>query len=242
PLLIYNYAVGGATVDDVVGQVRNQFLESNAEEAKGKAAKKDRGPGPSAPWKAEDSLFVFWVGINDCASSFGEDISSLITELLKAADSVYDAGARNFMFIDVPPIERAPVLAARPTFAEHQAPIYKKWNSTLAQLLSDPTSSSSFTQRHPNATVFQFSSYDVFTRLLDDPESFTSIINPTPLGSTLWWDHLHPSSATHAVVAFEIEKFLRSQEAGMIPLVPSRRDSETAAVVDEAVENKGGQT
>ncbi len=55
PLLAYDYAIGGNTVSGVQTQV-GAFLD-------GAGAKPDW-----APWSGRDSLFVTWVGINDCAS------------------------------------------------------------------------------------------------------------------------------------------------------------------------------
>jgi hypothetical protein len=49
-LLVYDYAVGGATVLDVQRQILNQFL-------------KHVGPKPEwAPWTAEDTLFGEFAG------------------------------------------------------------------------------------------------------------------------------------------------------------------------------------
>jgi len=57
PLLVYDYAMGGDTVQGLAVQVRNRFL-------RGLASKPT-----TAPWTADDTLFVFWVGINDSPSS-----------------------------------------------------------------------------------------------------------------------------------------------------------------------------
>ncbi|KAG8901463.1 hypothetical protein FRB99_005292 [Tulasnella sp. 403] len=56
--LVYDYAVGGHTVDDVADQVRQGFLTNEGGKTK-KAIK----------WGAADSLFVTWVGFNDVADA-----------------------------------------------------------------------------------------------------------------------------------------------------------------------------
>jgi hypothetical protein len=59
PVLVYDFAVGGDTVAGVARQVHNQFLKYMV-------------PPPEwAPWTPEDTLFVIWVGINDCAYELG---------------------------------------------------------------------------------------------------------------------------------------------------------------------------
>lgn len=36
------------------------------------------------------------------------EVSELVNQLVKLSEDLYDAGARNFLFIDVPPIHRSP--------------------------------------------------------------------------------------------------------------------------------------
>lgn len=49
-----------------------------------------------------------WVGINDCGGGGTPDYDGILTTLFLAQEELYKAGARNFLFIDVPPIGRAP--------------------------------------------------------------------------------------------------------------------------------------
>lgn len=95
-LLVYDYALGGDRVDGVHRQVHKDFLRHLA-------TKPDW-----APWTANDTLFVTWVGINDCswnmdtpdpATSSQESIRALFA----IQQELYEAGARDFCFIDVPP-------------------------------------------------------------------------------------------------------------------------------------------
>ena len=70
-VLTYNYAYGGATINaslvapyepsvlSLVDQV-NEFLGTVA------------GRPPSTPWTTGDSLFSFWIGINDIGNSYYE--------------------------------------------------------------------------------------------------------------------------------------------------------------------------
>ena len=76
------------------------------------------GRKPSwAPWKSDNSLFsinnsisktdlVTWIGINDITR--GLDLHAQLTLLFQLQESLFQAGARNFVFLTVPPFERAP--------------------------------------------------------------------------------------------------------------------------------------
>lgn len=70
------------------------------------------------------TLAVTWVGINDwyvsgftsifhierhiSAYATKEGVQGLVEDLLDTQRDLYDAGARNFLFIDLPTIHRAP--------------------------------------------------------------------------------------------------------------------------------------
>ncbi|KAG8826311.1 hypothetical protein FRC19_009271 [Serendipita sp. 401] len=93
-ILVYNYAMLGSTVPEVTLQIDRHFLGDN---------------GPTArkvPWTAENSLFITWVGLNDLAIS--TDPEEPIEEFFRGQEKLYAAGARNFLFINVPPIDRSP--------------------------------------------------------------------------------------------------------------------------------------
>lgn len=105
----------GDTVQGVETQVREEFLPY-------------AGQHPSwAPWTSEDSLFcnllgphyswlmvVTWVGINDGGHNM--DPVQQLTVLFDLQESLYDVGARHFVFITVPPFERVPQSTLAPLF------------------------------------------------------------------------------------------------------------------------------
>ncbi|KAF7324897.1 Lipase-GDSL domain-containing protein [Mycena kentingensis (nom. inval.)] len=107
-------------------------------------------------WTAEDSLFVTWVGIND--SAWGPEAAETVEKLFTLQDTVHAYGARNFLFINIPPIDRSP--------ARGQRQRYIDWNTELEKAVA------SFAAKHPECTVLLFSSWDVFNSFLDDPEVY----------------------------------------------------------------------
>ncbi|KAI0780920.1 hypothetical protein BD413DRAFT_15510 [Trametes elegans] len=192
-LLVYDYAIGGDAVHGVRKQVQVNFLPRMGEKP------------DWAPWGAEDSLFITWIGINDCAHLELDDIPSALDELFDEQEQLYEAGARNFLFIDVPPIHRTPVgVAISNVDPENHRPC-EMWNQCLRSRVAK------FASSHPDATTLSFSSWDTFTRVLDDPVAHG--FGPEQVsraGGDIWVDNLHPSTKMHDWVAHDIAKFMNA--------------------------------
>ncbi|KAI0636958.1 hypothetical protein C8Q77DRAFT_1095319 [Trametes polyzona] len=193
-LLVYDYAMGGDNVAGVRKQIQVNFLPRVGEK-----------PG-WAPWSAEDSLFITWIGINDCALLEIADIPSAVDDLFAEQEHLYEAGARNLLFIDVPPIHRTPVGIAFSGSDPEHSKAYEAWNACLR------TRVASFAEAHPDVTTLFFSSWDTFNRVLDDPAGHG--FRPEHVGRAggeIWVDNLHPSSKMHDWIAHDISKFLHAQ-------------------------------
>ncbi|KAJ7694813.1 hypothetical protein B0H17DRAFT_931326 [Mycena rosella] len=193
PLLVYDYAKGGSRVHNVTNQIRVMF-------------KAHIGARPAwAPWAAGDTLFITWVGINDAA--WGSDHTDNLEKLFEAQEILYETGARNFLFVNIPPIDRAPG-KLRPRPAKGRAPNYVNWNSELKK------ATALFATAHPDATVMIYSSWDTFNALLDDPvaHGFPAEDVRKP-GASIWYDFLHPTSKVHDFVARDMAAFLSAQPA-----------------------------
>lgn len=196
PLLVYDFAGGG---DDVLGvrkQVQVRFLPRIGEKPQW------------APWGDSDTLFATWIGINDCAKCADEvSIKMSIVQLFQEQEHLYKAGARNFLFIDVPPITRTPIGQAMIRLnAEADTGVYKSWNSELRESIAR------FSTAHPEITTFFFSSWDTFTRVLDDPVSHGfKKDDVVKNGGNIWVDHLHPSTKMHDWIAHDLSDLLISQ-------------------------------
>jgi len=143
--------------------------------------------------------------------------------LFSAQEQLYEAGARNFLFVNLPPIERSPgcVKAARraketgmPSILRGIKPldrsqVFKEWNHKLA------LSVRAFCDSHlEDITAMIYSSHDTFTRVLDDPGSYGFAIGDVDKeGGAIWYDNLHPTTAMHDLVAKEIASLLAGQPA-----------------------------
>ncbi|VDB83053.1 unnamed protein product [Peniophora sp. CBMAI 1063] len=191
-LLVFDYAKGGDRVENFDYQVNKGFQTI-------------RDKPEWAPWTAGDSLFVTWVGINDCAyigAGIGTAKTSIAT-LFKYQEILYEAGARNFMFVDVPPMHLAPSwkrLMSPEAIATSTVAI---WNKQLV------SRAKKFAADHPDATVILFSSWLAFSIILDNPTEYG--LKPSDIHegfSSVWCDHLHPTSSVHRGVALAIHDFL----------------------------------
>ena len=82
-----------------------------------------------------------------------------IKHLFEIQERLYSYGARNFLFLDVPP--RMPFRNQGPPAEQHQRMV--DWRDQLR------IQSIAFTQLHPDARCRTFSAYDLFTRILEQP-------------------------------------------------------------------------
>ncbi|KAJ8699792.1 hypothetical protein PTI98_002879 [Pleurotus ostreatus] len=181
PLLAYDYAIGGATYSGVRHQVE-RFLRSDY----------------SKKIDPKDSLFVFWFGINDCA--YSSDPKPSLTALADFLDQLYATGARNFLLIDVPPVQNSP--AYRGKYYDGR---FESWNTELKQTME------TFSSGHTDATILIFSSYSIFSAFLNERKKYG--FDSKPFSQTIWMDALHPTSKVHGVVAESVSTFLQSVPA-----------------------------
>ncbi|KAG8731251.1 hypothetical protein FRC11_004657 [Ceratobasidium sp. 423] len=183
-LLTFDYAVGGNTVQGVKSQILDDFLSI-------------RGAGhkPSyAPWTASDSLFACFVGINDLNQK--APINPSISELFDLHEILYHTGARNFLFINVPPIDRAP-FGTEPTLGSR----VDAWNARLKR------AAEAFQARRPDVSVFYYDAWALFTELLDNPEKY-GFPDTTTVGGSFWYDPVHPRTKVHDYMAANLAEFL----------------------------------
>jgi len=187
PLLIFDYATEGDTVDGVVTQAEKIFFPIV-------------GARPTwARWTGGDSLFITWIGINDIA--LAHPLQSSMDKLFAVQELHYEAGGRNFLFFDVPPIHRTPSMPLE--HSGDRALPYQQWNNLFT------TNIETFAASHPDASVFLFSTWDSFNRALDNPAAHG--LDPLEVRKAfgkVWVDQLHPGTALHRVLARDMTRFL----------------------------------
>ncbi|KAI0373068.1 hypothetical protein BV20DRAFT_938785 [Pilatotrama ljubarskyi] len=228
---VFNLASGGATIDaalvapfeptvlSIVDQV-TQFHEILAPKPAG------------ARWNSSNSLFAFWIGINDVGNSFGwTNVSSqsdfhrvLMNRLFSQVEILYQDGARSFLFLTVPPTNRAPLLI------EQGPQAVAKITSALADYNSQLTARvRAFQASHRGLDqVTVFDTRPIFNMLLDNarafgfvnstgfceayqngtPETTTQVPGCAPVSSYFWLNSLHPLFTVHNILAHAISTTL----------------------------------
>ncbi|KAG6866381.1 hypothetical protein C0993_007542, partial [Termitomyces sp. T159_Od127] len=188
-LFTYNYAYGGATIDatlvapfaptvlSLTDQV-NQFLSG-------------AGTKPAAtPWTSADSLFSIWIGINDIGNSY-----------YLGGDRDANVGARNFLFVNVPPVDRSPLMTPQGiTATSLEASVIAGFNAKLLQYAAD------FKANNTGVTNYFYDSNAQFSIILDNPTAYGFVDNST-IGSNsndFWINNLHPTSYAHYYFGKEV--------------------------------------
>ncbi|CZR68815.1 uncharacterized protein PAC_18715 [Phialocephala subalpina] len=230
-LQTYNLASSGATLDnDVVPgypmsmslQVYQRFMPHYAD-------------AHSPPWKASDTLFIMFAGIVDSIMMNGrkdpDDLSNMNGNLTrvysKLLNSLYGAGARNFLLLNVPPMERT----WQPEDIGQE--IKDKFKSDVAVYNERVRKAAEELNTFEGTNVWLFDTNTLFNQALDNPTSFaqtSGILNTTtpcgnyasgtpttdyydpvcdiPVNQYFWLNGLHPTYPIHDVLAEQLVKLL----------------------------------
>lgn len=226
----YNLASGGATMNESV--IKPAFPLTRSMRSQIEDVFVPRYGGDER-LQGHNTLFTFWIGINDIAlTQMLPNLKALPATLLHSyrsmVQTVYDLGARNFLFINVPPIDRAPW--ANGFSAEGKSSVRSNiamYNDGLASMVANLRAS------YSNATILLFDAHSLFNGVLDDPRSqnqtscYSNVTdycgayaNGTPERNTsyeecgvsveeyFWLNTLHPTFPIHRATAAAIAQLL----------------------------------
>ncbi|KAF8205497.1 hypothetical protein K438DRAFT_1817934 [Mycena galopus ATCC 62051] len=222
---VFNLASGGATIDSaLVTPFLPTVLSVVDQVAQFKTFLASRPPG--AEWNSSNTLFAIWIGINDCGDSFGWTNTTqpafnkvLMNRLTTQLDELYSFGARSFLFLTVPPVNRAPLfLVEGQAVTSLLAADIANYNSQLA------TTAKGFEASHQGVETTIFDTQPVFNILLDNADTFgfnnhtgfceayqngtpeisTQIAPCAPVSTYFWLNTLHPLFTVHDILAHAI--------------------------------------
>ncbi|KAL1601714.1 hypothetical protein SLS60_006629 [Paraconiothyrium brasiliense] len=180
--------------------------------------------------KKNDALVAFWIGINDINdlaklrgrnATFAPLYERVQIRQFELVQRVYDLGYRNFLFMNLPPLDRGPSPSVN-------ASMVSSFNSILN------SHADGFTEGHKDATVLQFDVNSVLNGVLDHYADYgfknvtnfcpgynqpDVLSNPdkygcTPLDTYFWYNSGHLTSKTHKVFTRELAKFLKAKSRG----------------------------
>ncbi|KAG5716875.1 Thermolabile hemolysin [Termitomyces sp. T112] len=175
---------------------------------------------------SSNSLFAFWIGINDVGNSFGWTnitghepafYKKILIRLESQLEILYEEGARSFLFLTVPPTDRAPIFLQQGSkVVKRLHPLIANYNAQLATIVDN------FKARHKDLDqVTVFDTQPIFNTLPDNAnalgfvnatgwceayqngtaEKNTQIDPCAPVSSYFWLNNLHPLFTVHDVVA-----------------------------------------
>ena len=189
-----NYAHGGATTGGgsanfgIIQNLGNQVTNYLVTEAR----------TPTA-----DTLAVVWGGGNDFLDG-GTNTTLPTDNMIGYLQQLYDAGARDFLVPNLPPLGDVPRFLGNPTEAAQKSALIDQHNAYLTQELD------AFATLNADATVFELDVAGIFADLLADPATF-GITNTTgqaidaPAGTDvsgwIFWDDVHPTVTGHTLIA-----------------------------------------
>lgn len=223
-LLTYNFAYGGATTDSNLVKPYDPSVKSFVDQV-GQFSSSIASHPSYAPWTAANTLVGVWIGVNDVGNTYylsnvSDVTNAVIAKYFQQLQTIYNAGARNFVLLSVPrefpspahiprdffvltegakAIQYTPLMLGQAQSArDSEAAVIANYNSLLASSLAKFTSANS----------------GVTAKIVDTTTPFmTAIKNPTAYGSPdatcynadgkscLWFNDYHPGYSINKLVA-----------------------------------------
>ncbi|KAL9039931.1 MAG: hypothetical protein Q9214_004679 [Letrouitia sp. 1 TL-2023] len=183
----YNHAAHGAEVDrtavsgeaggnDMVHQITTVFTPYYT--ANG-------GQNRRGDWSPESTLFISFFGINDILSSYEDQNSETMDHIFDSYSNnfgrLYDLGARNFLLLNVPPLDIAPRFNQDAAKAGLIAGSIADFNTRLSGLAD------SLNNAYPDVSVFQYDVHGAFLRIQADASGTMAGIGHPPLTNLRRW-------------------------------------------------------
>ncbi|PFH48916.1 carbohydrate esterase family 16 protein [Amanita thiersii Skay4041] len=209
-VLTYNFAYGGATIDANLVQPYQPTVLSLTDQVNIFLNGFSNKPA-STPWTSSNALFSVWIGINDIGNSFylSGDRDAFSDTLLNAyfalVQKLYNVGGRNFLFVNVPPIDRSPLMLAQPASSQSlEKSVIAGFNSKLQTRIT------SFKSSHSGVQTWLWDSNASFTTILNSPTTY-GFRDATSYGSSpdlFWGNDYHPSSTAHKIFGQQVGTLL----------------------------------
>nr|POE46994.1 acetylesterase [Quercus suber] len=221
-----NLSFGGATLDYFLIAPHVHFVRSVKYQIQRWYTPKYSSQPDFFKWQADDTLFTIWVGINDIGNAArGTDsvFELVFQEYAALMDELYRSGARNFLFITVPPFYRAPKI--RDNFPADEGMLHDRvlaWNKNVTSIAGNLRRVSI----ERTATVLDVSLIPAaqtrdFPRTVADSTSVRDLFGQATDWYTynkehcdysvdryFWLDDLHPTFRIHNLTARMVSEFL----------------------------------
>jgi hypothetical protein len=110
---LYDFAYGGATISDSIVPTSQPIIDTFEEQVNLRYRPKYSTPGSAAaPWNANTGYFTVFFGINDLGHTWktadmDQEIPELTYKYRALLNNLYGSGARKFLILGVPPVDRS---------------------------------------------------------------------------------------------------------------------------------------
>jgi outer membrane lipase/esterase len=156
-----------------------------------------------------DAIYVVWAGANDFRAAFSKgqapDIAAMVTNILNAVGALYLAGARHVVVVNLPDLGLTPEGRA-----SGSGPVITLLSETFNEHLEVALAADA-------PASIRLDVFGLMHETINDPAEygFTNVTTPCltaagvcaePAGY-LFWDHVHPTTQGHALLA---EKFAKA--------------------------------
>ena len=163
--------------------------------------------GGAVPWTGQNSIFSIFFGINDitrsCASQ--DTQTALLNSYFNLATNLYNAGARKFLFIGVPPVDRSPVACNTDSCdGTTCSNIINSFNGELASMVTP------WAQSLSGVTTSIYDFHAFLEGVLDNPTQY-GFANATCAGNgdgTCIWNGQNPLHTGYAFQALLAQNML----------------------------------
>jgi hypothetical protein len=225
--LTYDFAISGASIpdgfsDEVLNLYEPRFASLFSNGSNGREISTKAGSGLS--WTSKRSIFASWIGINDinwCSLlfsptphvTFQQCLTPRTNEYFILMDSLYNTGARNFFFVNMPPLQRAPMVT------ENGQKIVDDYAKGVA-LFNDhllPKYVNNFTATHQGVNSIIYDAHSFFSKILDHPQWYGfknnycySCIGCHNVTGCFWANNYHPVWQVHERLAQDMVANLTS--------------------------------
>ncbi|KAG8796062.1 hypothetical protein FRC17_008038, partial [Serendipita sp. 399] len=197
---VYNHAYGGATIDSALVTPYQSTVKCLDDQVADFLNYNAPGKQYNAGWSSANTLFSIWIGINDIGNTYwnGSGLNdTLLNRYFELIQQLYAAGARNFLFLTVPPIYRSPLMLSQATSARDQEKVViDDYNSKLA------TRAAAFASSHSGVTTKVYDTTTIVNAMLNNPSSY-GLQDATSYGNGpyAWCNDYHISPIVHQKIA-----------------------------------------
>jgi phospholipase/lecithinase/hemolysin len=170
-----------------------------------------------------NALYVFWGGGNnllnaDSASAVQAAAPQAISDLATEIGTLASVGAKYFLWVDLPPLDKTPAGMNSPLSSALQAGSVD-FNAQFAAAVP------ALESKYAGISITPVDVYGLYLNILSNPSSYgLSNVTDTAQGNLLadpdkylFWDGNHPTTAGHALVADLAEQDLLNTFASNVP-------------------------